>query len=162
MSQSPAVKIRLENILVLTGCSIALSTIVFSLSSNVSYISYLFTPPVAMQTVIYHFIVLIIPHLSCFRRNPSNSEAAPPPFPHAIMRPAIGLAGFLCVAWLTAAGLSIAGIFTNNSSSWWHMNVVIAWIHFVLAVVETGVMVAIVVQAALARKSMEQEGGIQI
>jgi hypothetical protein len=161
MSQSSA-KIRLENVLILTGCSIALSTIILSLSPNASYLSYLFTPAVAFQTFAYHCIILILPRLPRFRSDSLNPVASP--YPHSVMRPAIGLAGFLCLAWLTATGLSIAGLLVNNGTPWWRTNLVIACIHLVMVVLETAVMVAIMVQAVLARRSIEseQEGGIQI
>jgi hypothetical protein len=154
MSESPSDRVRSdsENILILTGSSIALSTLVFFFACAASSFSYDFAPPVSLITIIYHATILI---LSRRRRNIDSPDASR--YSHAIMRPAIGLAGFLFVAWLITISFMIVGLITFEPSRWYDPTnrLVKLWAQFILAVVETGVMLSIVIQGGRARRNVQ-------
>jgi uncharacterized membrane protein YhdT len=157
MAESPADKIRSENILTLTGPSIATSTILFFLSSYVPSRSFYFGPPVSLLTIIYHGTILIL-----LRRHRDSPYSSAYPF----MRPAIGLAIFLLLAWLMTATFMLYSLAAIKLPTWWETPlVVMVRATACLAVVETGVLLSLVILCGGALKSREvaeQEGRIQI
>jgi hypothetical protein len=163
MSQSPSDRVRSDsdNILILTGSSIALSTLVFFFACAAPWFSYDFAPPVSLLTIIYHATILI---LSRRRRNVDAPNASP--YSHAIMRPAIGLAGFLFVAWVVTISFMVVGLITFHPKGWYDPTIILVklWAQFILAVVETIVMLSIVILGGCARRNVQRasEGQVQI
>jgi hypothetical protein len=165
---SHPVRRQLENILTLTGISLALSVIVIFLTDNYATTWFRFALPLSILTTTYHAIILILPRLSPLLLHWSGgggnpSEAPERSCPHVLMRPAIGLAGFLFVAWVAATSLMVVGLIEHYQGRWYR-SLVADWAQLVLATLEMGVMLAIVIQSVRARMvaESEQEGGIQI
>lgn len=162
-SASPSEGARSENILTLTGASVALSLLIYFISPPGRYASPTypldFAPPVAILTVVYHITILILPRL--LRRNSPDASF----YTYAIMRPATGLAAFLITLWLAAMGFMIAGVITFNQYWYGHeWYAVQMWVHLVLTVVEVVVMLSILLQSIRARKAvvLEPDGQIQL
>ena len=153
--ESPADKPRSKKILILTGMSITLSTIIFFFAANASRFSFHFAPPVSILTIIYHSAILI---LSRRHRNSPNAS------PYPTMYPSIGLAAFLFILWMITIGFMIVAF--NYDPQWWTLEQLIKLgAQFILAVMETGCLLSLVVLCARARKSLdaaEREGRIQI
>jgi|ERR1700722_5930985 len=148
---------RAENIITLTGTSIALSTLIFFFSCVTSSFSFDFGPPVAILTIIYHITIL-----NLTRRNRNS----PDPSPYPTERPAIGLAAFLFFVWSITVAFMLVSLkaFTSPARDGIHYFVKVL-AQFILAVVEMGVMLAIVLLSTCTRRRMEaaeREGQIQI
>jgi hypothetical protein len=157
MAELPSDKIRSENILTLTGTSLATSTLLFFFTSYIPSYSFYFGPPVSFLTIIYHATILIL--IRRHRNSPYSS-------PYPSMRPAIGLAVFLLLAWLTTAIFLIYGQFAIEEPTWWTTpQKVLVRATVGLGVLETGFVVGLVIlcrRALKSRETAEREGRIQI
>jgi len=79
------------------------------------------------------------------------------------MRPSIGLAAFLSLAWVVTTGFMILSLACFKPPEWYDARrIYTLWAQFVMAVAETGVMLAMVVVCSSARRSLVREGRIQI
>jgi hypothetical protein len=165
MSESPANRVLLlENILTLTAISIGLSSLIYFSADTLPF-PFDFARQVALLTIVYHSVVLILSH---FRHSPtqdaSNYESDGRES-HMIMRPAIGIATFLVAVWLVVIVLMITNlIFHFISDPWWWGGVQLLeriWAQFVLGMVETGVLMYMLIQCRRARRA-DSEGRVQI
>ena len=157
MAELPSDKVRSENILTLTGTSLATSTLLFFFTSFAVSHSFYFGPPVSFLTVIYHATILLL--IRRHRNSPYSS-------PYPSMRPAIGLAIFLLLAWLMTAIFLVYSLFTIEDPMWWKTpEKVLVRATAGLGVVETVFMLFLVIlcgRALKSRETAEREGRIQI
>jgi hypothetical protein len=157
MLRTTPIKVRLDNLLIFSGCSIAFATFIFFFSAGTSYFSFHWAPVTAILTIILHTTVLVVS-----RRRRASPDAST--YPHVIMRPAIALVAFLAMMWLITTIFMIVGLIVPDPyQRYGGIRVkVMIWSQFVLAVIETGVLGVFAFQSVRVRKLFEADGENQI